>query len=177
MQTSPRNEFAATVAIRVLAINPREHDLSDLKAIFLELRWELQCVRTLTEAFEALKRPGVPVVICESSFPEGDWKLLFQRTREQAQAPSFIVSSRLADDYLWSEVLNLGGYDVLATPFSTQEVTHVVRCAWESWKMRWGLEGDSVSRRAARENGGRAEKTSVAASSGAALRVAASGSF
>ena len=41
-----------------------------------------------------------------------------------------IVTSRLADDRLWAEVLNLGGYDVLAKPFDASEVARVVGTAW-----------------------------------------------
>jgi hypothetical protein len=41
-----------------------------------------------------------------------------------------VVTSRLADDYLWSEVLNLGGWDVLAKPFREQEVLYVLDSAW-----------------------------------------------
>ena len=40
-----------------------------------------------------------------------------------------IVSSRLADDCLWAEVLNLGGYDLLAKPFAAAEVSRVVKMA------------------------------------------------
>jgi DNA-binding response OmpR family regulator len=41
-----------------------------------------------------------------------------------------IVTSRFADDYLWSEVLNFGGYDVLSKPFSEEEVRHVFASVW-----------------------------------------------
>jgi DNA-binding response OmpR family regulator len=51
--------------------------------------------------------------------------------------PLLVVTSRVADDRLWSEVLNLGGYDVLAKPLNTKEVFHVAGLAWMSWKQRW----------------------------------------
>jgi FixJ family two-component response regulator len=43
------------------------------------------------------------------------------------------VTSRLADEYLWAEALNLGAYDVLAKPFDTSEVMRVVASAWRHW--------------------------------------------
>jgi DNA-binding response OmpR family regulator len=49
-------------------------------------------------------------------------------------APLLIVTSRSADDALWAEVLNLGGYNVLAKPFDSREVFHVVANAWLHWK-------------------------------------------
>jgi FixJ family two-component response regulator len=48
-------------------------------------------------------------------------------------APSFIVTSRLADDRLWAEALNLGAYDVLAKPFERLELVRSVSSAWLHW--------------------------------------------
>jgi FixJ family two-component response regulator len=45
-----------------------------------------------------------------------------------------IVTSRLADDRLWAEALNLGVYDVLAKPFDRTELIRSVRLAWEHWR-------------------------------------------
>jgi DNA-binding response OmpR family regulator len=44
------------------------------------------------------------------------------------------VTSRLADDRLWAEVLNIGGYDVLAKPFVPAEVFRTISLAWLNWK-------------------------------------------
>ena len=43
--------------------------------------------------------------------------------------PMFIVTSRLADDALWAEVLNVGGYDLLLKPFRAEEVIRMVHVA------------------------------------------------
>jgi len=40
--------------------------------------------------------------------------------------PLLIVTSRLADERLWAEVLNLGAHDVLAKPFNAEEVVRVL---------------------------------------------------
>ncbi len=78
---------------------------------------------------------GVPsVIICERDLPDGSWKHLFEETQALPLPPKFIVSSRLADEYLWVEVLNLGGHNVLSTPFDAREVAYVVRYAAESWR-------------------------------------------
>ena len=51
-------------------------------------------------------------------------------------APALIVTSRLADDRLWAEALNLGAYDVLAKPFNHDEVLRSVSLAWLNWHRR-----------------------------------------
>ncbi len=45
--------------------------------------------------------------------------------------PVLIVASRLADDRLWAEVLNLGAFDLLlGEPFDREEVLRVTESAW-----------------------------------------------
>jgi DNA-binding response OmpR family regulator len=85
--------------------------------------WQVQATHTFREAMEHLSRNGTPVVICESSLPDGSWKDLLYKTRR------LIVISCTADEALWAEVLNLGGYDVLAQPFDETEVRRVVQLA------------------------------------------------
>jgi FixJ family two-component response regulator len=44
-----------------------------------------------------------------------------------------IVTSRLADEHLWSVALNLGAWDVLAKPFDRSEVFRGVKSGWQHW--------------------------------------------
>ena len=56
----------------------------------------------------------IGVVICERDLSPGSWVDMLKEGRLLPNAPSLIVTSRLADDKLWAEALNLGAYDVLA---------------------------------------------------------------
>ena len=71
----------------------------------------------------------VPVVLCED-FRPGAWRELLVHTALLPDPPSIIVASRLADECLWAEALNLGAYDVLAKPFDIAELTRSLRLAW-----------------------------------------------
>ena len=66
------------------------------------------------------------IVVCESTLPGGTWRDVLRHINECLDPPVLIVTSRLANEYLWAEVLNLGGYDVLAKPFDKQEVLWVL---------------------------------------------------
>jgi DNA-binding response OmpR family regulator len=77
------------------------------------------------------------VVICESQLPDSDWQDVLGRLGGMACPPLLVVTSRMADDRLWSEVLNLGGYNVLAKPFNAKEVFHVAGHAWMLWNRQW----------------------------------------
>jgi DNA-binding response OmpR family regulator len=49
--------------------------------------------------------------------------------RSLTKPPQLIVTSRTADESLWAEVLNVGGYDVMAQPFEQYEVERVIASA------------------------------------------------
>ncbi|SRR5579883_492821 len=94
-----------------------------LTGILRKDRWAVSPAQSAEEALDHLSRHTTPVVICESSLPDGDWRDFL------GKAPRLIVTARNADDALWAEVLNLGGYDVLAQPFDELEVSRVVASA------------------------------------------------
>jgi DNA-binding NtrC family response regulator len=123
--------------VEVLAVSGDETELDNLRCLFAGSSWGFRTAHTLTEAREWLSRNETPVVLCDSSFPHGDWKELLRLTMEMAHSPCLVVVSRLADNRLWSEVLNLGGYDVLALPVKRAEVFRTVSGAWRSWKDRF----------------------------------------
>ena len=78
-----------------------------------------------------------PVVICQSHLPDGNWQDVLGQTAILPDAPRLIVTSTQADEHLWAEVLNMGGYDVLTTPFDRNELLWAVLAAWQSWETEW----------------------------------------
>jgi FixJ family two-component response regulator len=60
-------------------------------------------------------------------------------------APSLIVVSKLADDRLWAEALNLGAWDVLAKPFNHIEVIRSVKSAWQHWRDQMQVRATAVT--------------------------------
>ena len=98
--------------------------------------WKLANVATLVEGVRHAKSQSVTVIVCEREFQDGNWKLLLDEVVRLAKPPRLIVASRFADESLWAEVLNLGGHDVLVTPFDADEVHRVVSYAVDSWRFQ-----------------------------------------
>jgi FixJ family two-component response regulator len=73
------------------------------------------------------------VVVCEQDLTPGSWKEMLDQVTILPYPPSLIVTSRLADERLWAEALNLGAFDVLAKPFDRTEAMRVVGAAWRAW--------------------------------------------
>lgn len=63
----------------------------------------------------------------------GKWRPLLDHVEMLPRPPRVIVAFLCGDGRLWAEVLNLGGHDVLTTPFDTNEVHHVTSHAVEPW--------------------------------------------
>jgi DNA-binding response OmpR family regulator len=81
-----------------------------------------------------LRDQSVPVLLCECALADGNWEDLLKAVAELPAPPKVIVYSRLADESLWAKVLNLGGFDVLMTPFEPEEVLRVAFAAWSRWE-------------------------------------------
>lgn len=122
----------------ILLVSPAPDDHAFLVPLLSATGRKTYCARTYREAVTALCRDRIAVVLCECDLPDGKWKDLLSQVAPLSDPPCLIVTSRVADERLWAEVLNLGGYDVLAKPFDAQEVRRVVTLACEHWSRQHG---------------------------------------
>ncbi len=97
--------------------------------VFRSRNWRLFEARDRRRALECLEKNPVQVVVAESQIADWDWRRILADLRRLNPVPPLVVTSRMADDYLWAEVLNVGGYDVLAQPLDRDEVERVIASA------------------------------------------------
>jgi DNA-binding NarL/FixJ family response regulator len=120
--------------VTVLLVSAHPSDRISLQRILAGTDWKLQVRTTCHDGITLLRQKRVPVVICDVGEIDTNWRCLLYEMADLATPPKLIVSSRLADERLWAEVLNLGGYDVLSTPFDRGEVLRVCFLAWQNWE-------------------------------------------
>jgi DNA-binding response OmpR family regulator len=125
--------------IRTLSVSPVEADHDALERLLSRRNWRIQRANSLISAAAKLRQSRVPVVVCERDLLPGTWREMLAEATRLPFPPFLIVTSRLADEHLWSEALNIGAYDVLAKPFDAREVVLVVSLAWLHWKDRYRL--------------------------------------
>jgi DNA-binding response OmpR family regulator len=132
----PRRFVIGNEVIALLSVSPIQHDHDTLASLLGSDQWRVHNVLSLRSASVFLRAHIVPSVICENDLSPGSWTQLLDEIRPLPIPPLLIVTSRVADDYLWAEALNLGAYDVLAKPFDLREVTRTLSSAWLHWQQQ-----------------------------------------
>lgn len=137
--------FASDHCVSALLVGQYQSDRLLLRSIFRDAGWRLFEAPNRRRALDCLDRHPVQVVISEKDGPRWHWKRVLCDLRRLTRPPQLIVTSRTADDHLWAEVLNVGGYDVLPQPFNRDEVERVVAAARRHFETVTGGLGRSHS--------------------------------
>jgi DNA-binding NtrC family response regulator len=123
----------STSVISVLSVSPILGDHEALDQLLHPSRWTIYRAQTIQSAVAILKQKRPPLLLCERDLGAGTWKEILEEVKPLVDPPLLIVASRLADEHLWAEALNLGAYDVLAKPFDAMELTRTLTSAWMHW--------------------------------------------
>lgn len=122
--------------VSILALMPDNSDRTAILQISERARWKLLVGDTLESAIDLLSNQEFAVILCDRDLPDLDWRDAIGTLAAKAPAASVILSSSVNDDYLWQEVIQCGGYDVLTKPFQEERVVKTISFAF--WKT--GLE-------------------------------------
>jgi len=133
--------------ITVLSVSTSESDHATLEQTFRDssltlypnCRLALHASRTLASALAVLRRKRVPIVLCDRDEQPDAWREILQATKDLGAPPCVIVTSRMADDRQWAELLNAGAFDLLAKPFEKSNVIRILQSAWVHWQSRYHL--------------------------------------
>ena len=115
-------------SVSALLVGDFDSDASLVRDVFQANQWSLEHARDRRQALELLRRP-VPVVVAEASIPSWNWRDILWDLHNLSHSAQLIITSRHADEYLWSEVLNEGAFDLLAQPLARDEVERAIAAA------------------------------------------------
>ena len=138
---------------RAMVLHPADDDLADLLGVVSSCGCRVEWWASLADAVAILHNITIPLVICESQQVDGAWRNLLRHVKLLACPPPVIVTSRHADDTLWTEVLSRGGYDVLVKPFDMDEVFRIVSLALQWWHDQLTMPPEPGSSRRHRQSG------------------------
>lgn len=133
-----------TQNLTVLSISPVEEDGLRLERLLNDSdstthnysKWSVVRHARPEPALTELKENRIPIVLCENDVLRDSWRGLLVELAQLPDPPLLIVTSRLADERLWAEALNLGAWDVLAKPLDREEVHRTLNSAWLHWANR-----------------------------------------
>jgi DNA-binding NtrC family response regulator len=111
---------------RILFISGREEDARRLSRMLQNLPLSVEHAENLQQARAKLQQQEYEVLLTEAALPDGNWLGALRLARDCPQDLKVIVTDPHADARFWSEVLNIGGYDLLAQPFYEPEVRRIL---------------------------------------------------
>jgi DNA-binding response OmpR family regulator len=139
--TAPRaahDLLLGDAAIALLSLSPVQCDHDALRSLLPAPPWVIHSARSLSASvMEFLRQSGIALVVCERDLMAGTWREALDSLMGLPRPPYLIVTSRVADEFLWAEALNLGAHDVLAKPFDRLELIRVLTSAWRHWRDRY----------------------------------------
>jgi hypothetical protein len=113
-----------------------------LEQIATDCKWQITRAASLEEAEALLVAEPLPLIICEHD-PDGDWRTALRRLNISPVKPCTLLASRVADDYLWQEVVRNHGYDILHKVAANDQLMRSLKFAW-FWSRRSRLESSEA---------------------------------
>jgi response regulator RpfG family c-di-GMP phosphodiesterase len=130
---SLRKDGPATDNITVIGLAFTDEDRRLLAGMCSRRQWNVLFADTYEQARAALDHLKAPVILCDRDLPGSQWRDVVQVLASSPHRACVILISRVVDNYLWNEVVQRGGYDVLLKPLREEDVVRTVRLAWSYW--------------------------------------------
>jgi DNA-binding response OmpR family regulator len=126
--TKHMGEAALEPSTLMIVISDQQ-ERREVETIVAPCRWTVYRATSCEEAIRFARYTRPRVLLCDAELADGGWRRIWKALSIGPHPPLLVVASRNADERLWAEVLNAGGYDVLAKPFRAEEVVWAVHCA------------------------------------------------
>ena len=133
---SPSTKTAPQIEPRIpiVALVVSDHDREVLNCISSREPLDIHFAESHVDAWEAMNRLNSPVILYDRDWPNAEWRTTVQALASSPHRSCVILASRVADDYLWQELIRCGGYDLLAKPFRADDVARALKLALSYWK-------------------------------------------
>jgi DNA-binding NtrC family response regulator len=112
-----------------------------LHDIFAGAGWRVAEAPSVAGTRSAFASAWMGVIVCDYPLADGTWREVLRAAQVLSPFSEVLVTSRLADERTWAEVLNLGAFDMLAQPFEATEVVRVACCALRQCRKKAGGTG------------------------------------
>jgi FixJ family two-component response regulator len=123
--------------IPLLILTARAEDLGELTELLAESPWELTSVPQLEDAAVALKSATAPILLFDRDTAGASWRETVKRLVKSRRQACVVLLSNVSDQYLWDEVVQQGGFDLLTRPFRKEQVLSTLVFAYAHCRTPW----------------------------------------
>jgi DNA-binding NtrC family response regulator len=122
----------ATISVLAVGIGGRERQT--LEEVASEAKLELAFAETWKDSMTLLRHTPSVVVLCDRDIPDTSWRTAIEDLARVAPKSCVVLVSAVNDEYLWQEVVQHGGFDVIIKPFRSDQIRRRIDDAWLFWK-------------------------------------------
>lgn len=115
--------------VRILALSMPLEDRFLLERLGKQHGWELRFTSAPREGFALAARDHFDLILCDRTQDGYPWREVMERLAASSPRSCILLVSPVNDDYLWGDVLQQGGYDVLIRPFREKAVLQSIDAA------------------------------------------------
>jgi FixJ family two-component response regulator len=123
--------------ISLLMITSRPEDEAELKELLHGTPWELEALPQIEYAAAALKAAEVPLLLFDGATAGPQWREKMKALATSRRNACVILLSNVSDQYLWEEVVQHGGFDLLTRPFRKEQVLSTLLFAYAHCRTPW----------------------------------------
>jgi DNA-binding NtrC family response regulator len=134
---APVGRGRASGVMPVLLASERGDDYLTLQALLHNTKWSVARALSWGEASSFCGRVVNPVVLVDRHFQGSDWRSTFSSLLNPTANCCLILLSDVSDPYLWNELVQHGGFDVLARPFDRSQVLRTLAFAQKHCEGDW----------------------------------------
>jgi hypothetical protein len=109
--------------------------------------WAVRHALSFDDASTIMSKEPIAMVVYDSDLSEVPWQLALPRLIAIASDACILLASRVADEYLWQEVVRCNGYDILVKSAGSERIISTLRFAW-FWRKRLRSPNDRPKPRA-----------------------------
>jgi DNA-binding NtrC family response regulator len=123
--------------IPVLIVTSRAEDVAELNSILEGTPWELTNASRGEDVGAALKAASVPILLFDRDTASESWQKTMRDLIKLRRGACVVLLSNVADQYLWEEVVQHGGFELLSRPFRKELVLSTLVFAYAHCRAPW----------------------------------------
>ena len=120
--------------VNVLLVSPSDSDRLVLSGLLAGTPWRVLHAHTCGEAAAILSSTIVPVIIRDHDCCQLGCEHAVRCSLAGPYPAPLVIAAESPDYRLWEDVIDGGGFEVIAKPFRAEAVTKVLEFAWKHWQ-------------------------------------------